>query len=58
MNKKNSTESTEMAGRTFQASDYAKNDALSEGLAATHEQASDVYMEGVVGESAEDGAEE
>jgi BioD-like phosphotransacetylase family protein len=54
MNKKNPTESTELAGRTFSASDYQKGDALSSGLATTHEQASDVYMEGVVGESADD----
>lgn len=46
MEKKNSTASTEIAGRTYQASDYQKSDPLSSGLATTHEQVSDSYMEG------------
>ncbi|MDR7000564.1 YozQ family protein [Neobacillus niacini] len=48
MTKKNQNESTEIAGRNFDASDYQKNDALSSGLATTHEQVSDTYMEGVI----------
>lgn len=49
MEKKDQNESTEIAGRTFDTSDYQKNDALSSGLATTHEQVSDAYMEGEVG---------
>ncbi|WP_083402418.1 YozQ family protein [Bacillus sp. MUM 116] len=48
MVKKNQNESTEIAGRNFDASDYQKSDALSSGLATTHEQVSDTYMEGVI----------
>lgn len=49
MDKENLNKSTEIAGRTFQASDYQKNDELSSGLATTHEQVSDTYMEGEIG---------
>ncbi|MBI0577514.1 YozQ family protein [Neobacillus cucumis] len=49
MVKKNQNGSTEIAGRNFNANDYQKNDALSSGLATTHEQVSDTYMEGVIG---------
>jgi hypothetical protein len=49
LEKKDQNESTEIAGRTFDTSDYQKNDALSSGLATTHEQVSDSYMEGEVG---------
>ena len=48
MGKKNPTENTEIAGRIFHTSDYQKNDALSSGLATTHEQVSDTYAEGVI----------
>ncbi|MDQ6600154.1 MULTISPECIES: YozQ family protein [Bacillus] len=48
MVKKNQNGSTEIAGRNFNANDYQKNDALSSGLATTHEQVSDTYMEGVI----------
>jgi hypothetical protein len=38
MDKKNSnTNSTDLAGRTFETSDYQKNDVISTGLATTHE---------------------
>ena len=49
MDKKKLNESTEIAGRTFETSDYQKNDELSSGLATTHEQVSDAYMEGEIG---------
>jgi hypothetical protein len=53
MNKKNQTDSAKIAGSFFHASDYQKENELASGLATTHEQASDVYMEGVVDESSE-----
>jgi hypothetical protein len=49
MDKKNSIESTKIAGRVYQTDDYQKSDELSSGLATTHEQVSDAYMEGEVG---------
>ncbi|OLS38465.1 YozQ family protein [Bacillus sp. MRMR6] len=54
MEKKNSTNSTEIAGRIYHTSDYQKSDELSSGLATTHEQVSDSYMEGEVGGVMED----
>jgi hypothetical protein len=48
MEKKELNESTEIAGRTFDTSDYQKNDALSSGLATTQEQVSDAYIGGVM----------
>jgi hypothetical protein len=51
MNKKVPNNSTKIAGRTYATSDYQKNDALSNGLATTHEQVSDTYMEGEIGAS-------
>jgi hypothetical protein len=41
--------STDIAGRNYHTDDYQKNDALSSGLATTHEQVSDTYMEGEIG---------
>lgn len=35
-----------LAGRNYQVEDYKRDDQLSSGLAATHEQVSDSYMEG------------
>ncbi|MDQ0198820.1 YozQ family protein [Neobacillus ginsengisoli] len=49
MDKRNLNENTEIAGRTFHPSDYQKDDSLSSGLATTHEQVSDTYMEGEIG---------
>ncbi|PKR86816.1 YozQ family protein [Heyndrickxia camelliae] len=40
--------STQIAGKTYSPSDYLSNSDLSKGLAMTHEQVSDVYMEGTV----------
>lgn len=42
----NSTE--ELAGRQYETEDYGRNDQLSSGLATTHEQVSDAYMEGEI----------
>jgi hypothetical protein len=49
MAKKIPSESTQLAGRQYDVSDYQKKDALSNGLATTHEQVSDTYMEGEIG---------
>jgi hypothetical protein len=49
MEKKEPQKSTEIAGRIYHTSDYQSNDALSQGLATTHEQVSDAYMEGEIG---------
>lgn len=49
MDNKKQNKSTEIAGRTFDTSDYEKNDTLSSGLATTHEQVSDAYTEGEAG---------
>lgn len=46
MNKKDNNNGTNIAGRYYEAEDYNRNDQLSSGLATTHEQVSDAYMEG------------
>ncbi|MBG9588762.1 YozQ family protein [Cytobacillus firmus] len=46
MNKKDNIEGTNIAGRYYETDDYKRNDQLSSGLATTHEQVSDAYMEG------------
>ncbi|MFT4415889.1 YozQ family protein [Fredinandcohnia humi] len=38
----------DLAGRYYETEDYNKEDQLSSGLATTHEQASDAYMEGEI----------
>ncbi|WP_409253977.1 YozQ family protein [Bacillus sp. SCS-153A] len=48
MVKKQQAQSTKLAGRTYEAADYNKNDELSQGLAMTHEQASDSLTEGTI----------
>jgi len=47
--KKKPANSSEIAGRVYDASDYQSNDEVSSGLATTHEQFSDAYMEGEIG---------
>ncbi|MBS4208739.1 YozQ family protein [Bacillus sp. FJAT-50079] len=37
-----------LAGRTYEVQDYNRKDTLSSGLATTHEQVSEVYMEGEI----------
>ncbi|MEH7253641.1 YozQ family protein [Neobacillus niacini] len=55
MDKKNSTtNSSDIAGRTYDTSDYQKNDVVATGLSTTHEQASDSYMEGEIDTSTDD----
>lgn len=45
---KNNQENLQLAGRQYDVADYTKNDQVSSGLATTHEQVSDAYMEGEV----------
>jgi hypothetical protein len=44
----NHDENLNIAGRNYNPSDYNKNSVLSSGLAVTHEQVSDAYVEGTV----------
>ena len=48
MKKTNTNETAKIAGKTYEVEDYQASDTLSSGLATTHEQASDAYMEGEV----------
>jgi hypothetical protein len=48
MEKKPKLESNQIAGRQYEVEDYKRQDELSSGLATTHEQASDDYMEGTI----------
>ncbi|MDR6121850.1 hypothetical protein QFZ87_001447 [Bacillus sp. SLBN-46] len=52
--KSTNNKSADIAGRVFDTSDYQKEDALSSGLATTHEQVSDTYMEGEIGTVSDD----
>lgn len=45
-NNKANKESLDLAGRTYEVKDYDRQDTLSSGLATSHEQVSDAYMEG------------
>lgn len=49
MEKNTEKDSLKVAGRQYQVEDYQGNDQLSSGLADTHEQVSDSYMEGEIG---------
>ncbi|MFD4819013.1 YozQ family protein [Peribacillus butanolivorans] len=44
--KESKKDSLDIAGRIYDVSDYKRKDALSSGLAKTHEQVSDTYTEG------------
>lgn len=46
---KKENKNTEIAGRTYHTPDYQRSDELSNGLAVTHEQASDSYAVGEIG---------
>lgn len=48
MSKKENKDSTNLAARTYSPEDYKRKDELSAGLATTHEQVSDSYMEGEI----------
>jgi len=45
---KNQNTTEDLAARYYQPEDYDKDDQLSSGLAETHEQVSDSYMEGEI----------
>ncbi|MBL3646940.1 YozQ family protein [Bacillus vallismortis] len=47
-NKENINDTTEVAGRFFEPSDYKGTTQLEKGLAETHEQVSDDYFEGTI----------
>jgi hypothetical protein len=49
MDQKVPKDSQKVAGRVYDPTDYQKSDQLSSGLAETHEQFSDSYMEGEIG---------
>lgn len=42
-------DSLKIAGKIYDVKDYGSKDLLSSGLAETHEQVSDTYMEGEIG---------
>jgi Protein of unknown function (DUF4025) len=44
--KKINKDALEVAGRNYEVEDYKRKDTLSSGLAKTHEQVSDTFMEG------------
>ncbi|MFE4132453.1 YozQ family protein [Peribacillus sp. YIM B13482] len=46
--KPSKNESSEIAGRIYDVSDYKREDVVSSGLATTHEQVSDTYAEGEI----------
>lgn len=48
MEKKYTERSKSVADKTYQYSDYYRNEQLSKGMSTTHEQVSDVYMEGTI----------
>ncbi|WP_421384937.1 YozQ family protein [Bacillus salacetis] len=48
MAKRPQAKTAELAGRTYEPADYNKKDELSQGLAMTHEQASDSLTEGTI----------
>ncbi|MFB6497042.1 YozQ family protein [Bacillus haynesii] len=47
-NKENTNDTTDVAGRYFDPSDYEGATQLEKGLAETHEQVSDDYFEGTI----------
>ncbi|TXC92959.1 DUF4025 domain-containing protein [Metabacillus litoralis] len=47
-NKNHNVESKDIAGRVYDVKDYKGEDTLSSGLATSHEQVSDAYMEGEI----------
>ncbi|PJH94163.1 YozQ family protein [Bacillus sp. SN1] len=47
-NKENINDTTDVAGKYFDASDYKGTTQLEKGLAETHEQVSDDYFEGTI----------
>jgi hypothetical protein len=45
-NKSTNKDSLDVAGRIYEVDDYKRKDTLSSGLAETHEQVSDTFIEG------------
>ncbi|MBM7602362.1 hypothetical protein JOC75_000332 [Metabacillus crassostreae] len=45
---KNNVNTNDLAGRVYDVKDYKGEDTLSSGLATSHEQVSDAYMEGEI----------
>ena len=45
-NKSTNKDSLDVAGRIYEVDDYKRTDSISSGLAKTHEQVSDTFMEG------------
>jgi hypothetical protein len=48
MDKYKNSDSSKIANRVYDSKDYLKKDELSSGLATTHEQVSDAYVEGEI----------
>ncbi|WP_134701787.1 YozQ family protein [Ammoniphilus sp. YIM 78166] len=48
MNKSNFSTNENLAEKMYEPKDYTSDSALDQGLATTHEQVSDAYMEGTV----------
>lgn len=48
MQNKSKLKSSKIAGRNYESSDYDRNDFLSSGLAQSHEQVSDTFVEGTI----------
>ncbi|MBM7553811.1 YozQ family protein [Thalassobacillus pellis] len=48
MSNKREGKKQQIADKMYEAADYEKQDRLSKGLADTHEQVSDTYMEGTI----------
>ncbi|MBM4761947.1 YozQ family protein [Bacillus sp. B15-48] len=48
MEKEKPSSKWKIAGKQYQTEDYHSNDEASSGLAITHEQVSDAYMEGEI----------
>lgn len=48
MEQNDTKKSSDLANRYYEPEDYQKKDEVSSGLATTHEQVSDAYMEGEI----------
>lgn len=48
MNNKTNNKSEKIAEKSYEPADYGSNDETDKGLAMTHEQVSDAYMEGTI----------
>ncbi|MFA9559824.1 YozQ family protein [Evansella sp. AB-rgal1] len=48
MNKKTDKKSEKIAEKSYEPANYQSNDETEKGLAITHEQVSDAYMEGTI----------